>query len=347
VKGWAVDNALEFTVLTVSGTILKANPKSSPDLFWALRGGGPGAYGVILSVTYKTHLDLPSSGIVLNINSTHTNDTELFWRGITAFNKYSNHYSNNGLYVYYVLGLGPTNLNIQPFVGFNKSSAELTAIIQPLYDDLKSLGLPYDAVTKSYPTLFDLYIDLFDDEAAGNSALTGGWMFSQSDVATNNDGIISSLRNVVNNGGFMIGHMWNAGHAIPSAKWNDTATHPAFRNASNKLITTIPLAGNAPLTEKTKAQDLLTNVIDTGLKEAGKFGAAYVNEADPFQPNWQEHFWGRENYVRLLGLKSKWDPEGTFYAVSTPGTEDWVLIEGETRLCRKLRLFRGMVGRGM
>lgn len=55
---------------------------------------------------------------------------------------------------------------------------------------------------------------------------------------------------------------------------------------------------------------------------------------DPFQPNWQQHFWD-ENYPRLASIKKKYDPEGVFYAVSTPGTEDWVQIESDTRLCKR------------
>ena len=58
-------------------------------------------------------------------------------------------------------------------------------------------------------------------------------------------------------------------------------------------------------------------------------------QADPFQPNWQSHFWG-SNYPRLKQLRKKWDPLGVFYAVATPGTEDWEEIEFNTRLCKKL-----------
>jgi len=37
----------------------------------------------------------------------------------------------------------------------------------------------------------------------------------------------------------------------------------------------------------------------------------------------------------LASIKKKYDPEGVFYAVSTPGTEDWVQIESDTRLCKR------------
>ncbi|KAJ9139009.1 FAD-binding domain-containing protein [Coniochaeta hoffmannii] len=333
--GWTVDNVLEFTVLTANGEHLVANSEQNSDLFWALRGGGPGTYAVVLTATYKTHVDLPSSGVILNINQTYsTNDTKLFWKGVTSFHKYSNHFVDNGLYVYYVLGMFGMHLNVQPFAGFNKSSGEVTAIIQPFYSDLATMGLKYDVVTKSYPTFFDLYIDMFEDEQAGNSALAGGWMFPHEDVASNNDEIVAGLRNIFDSGGFVIGHMWNAGSGIDPSRWNDTSTNPRFRDASDFVITSLPIAGNAPAAERAAAQQKLTFGLDEPLRKAAPHGASYVNENDPFQPNWQEHFWG-DNYPRLASIKKKYDPEGVFYAVSTPGTEDWVQIESDTRLCKR------------
>ncbi|ETN43880.1 uncharacterized protein HMPREF1541_11011 [Cyphellophora europaea CBS 101466] len=38
--GWACDNVASFEVVTASGIIVTASPKSYSDLFWALRGGG-------------------------------------------------------------------------------------------------------------------------------------------------------------------------------------------------------------------------------------------------------------------------------------------------------------------
>lgn len=51
--------------MTSSGSHLTANAYSHPDLFWALRGGGGGTYGVITSVTYKTHPPTPVIAITL------------------------------------------------------------------------------------------------------------------------------------------------------------------------------------------------------------------------------------------------------------------------------------------
>ena len=50
---------------------------------------------------------------------------------------------------------------------------------------------------------------------------------------------------------------------------------------------------------------------------------AYFNEADYFEPDWQENFWGKENYDRLLSVKTTWDPEGLFYCHNCVGSEFW------------------------
>ncbi len=52
--GAACDNLLSAQVVTVDGRQVEANPKSNPDLFWAIRGGG-GNFGVLTSLEYKLH----------------------------------------------------------------------------------------------------------------------------------------------------------------------------------------------------------------------------------------------------------------------------------------------------
>ena len=71
-----VDNVLEMTIVTADGDHVIANPYNNEDLFWALRGGGGGTWGVVTSVTYKTHPSTPFSAAFLTVNSTNTNSTQ-------------------------------------------------------------------------------------------------------------------------------------------------------------------------------------------------------------------------------------------------------------------------------
>ena len=71
-----VDNVLEITIVTADGNHVVANPYNNEDLFWALRGGGGGTWGVVTSVTYKTHPSTPFSAAFLTVNSTNANSTQ-------------------------------------------------------------------------------------------------------------------------------------------------------------------------------------------------------------------------------------------------------------------------------
>jgi hypothetical protein len=52
--GAACDNLLSAQVVTVDGRKVEASPKSNPDLFWAIRGGG-GNFGVVTLLEYQLH----------------------------------------------------------------------------------------------------------------------------------------------------------------------------------------------------------------------------------------------------------------------------------------------------
>ena len=52
--GAACDNLLWAQVVTVDGRQVEASPKSNPDLFWAIRGGG-GNFGVVTALEYQLH----------------------------------------------------------------------------------------------------------------------------------------------------------------------------------------------------------------------------------------------------------------------------------------------------
>ena len=65
-----VDNVLQFTIVLADGSLVTANSFQFPDLFWALRGGGGGTYGVVTSTTYQTHPIIPFTLVYLTSNFT-------------------------------------------------------------------------------------------------------------------------------------------------------------------------------------------------------------------------------------------------------------------------------------
>lgn len=59
--GLGADQVLEAQIVLSDGSIVTACPCRHPDLFFAIRGGGPGTYGVVISTTVKAH---PTSSMV-------------------------------------------------------------------------------------------------------------------------------------------------------------------------------------------------------------------------------------------------------------------------------------------
>jgi FAD/FMN-containing dehydrogenase len=53
--GLGADQVLEYKVVTADGVLRVANTASNSDLFWALRGGGGGTFGVVVEATIKTY----------------------------------------------------------------------------------------------------------------------------------------------------------------------------------------------------------------------------------------------------------------------------------------------------
>ena len=57
--GTAGASLLEAEIVTADGKVRIVNPVQEPDLFWALKGGGGGTFGVVTRLTLATH-ELPA-----------------------------------------------------------------------------------------------------------------------------------------------------------------------------------------------------------------------------------------------------------------------------------------------
>ncbi len=53
--GLGVDNIVSLTLVNAAGEIVVANDRENKELFWALRGGGAGNFGVVTSMEYRVH----------------------------------------------------------------------------------------------------------------------------------------------------------------------------------------------------------------------------------------------------------------------------------------------------
>jgi FAD/FMN-containing dehydrogenase len=91
--GTAAASLLEAEVVTADGKILVANACMNSDLFWALKGGGGGTFGVVSKLTVRTH-DLPENFGDANFDIKAPSD-EAFHSLIRAFvSFYADHLFN-------------------------------------------------------------------------------------------------------------------------------------------------------------------------------------------------------------------------------------------------------------
>ncbi|PGH21538.1 hypothetical protein AJ80_03206 [Polytolypa hystricis UAMH7299] len=326
--GMAADQVLEFEVITADGEFVTANAAENADLFWAVAGGGPSTFAAVLTVTIKTFDDAEASGFNFDLTTT---DPEEFWKGVEIFHSYSNHWIENGMFVYFELG--HMLFRVHPAVAPKLNEAQLENITQPLLDELTAANIPHTFSTKTFQSFYDLYIDMFEDEGTGSAAHVGGRIFTKKDIAEHNKEIVEAYRLSAEGAGmFFIGHIVGPGEGLPTV---NNAIHPTWRQASTFTISSLAVPFDASKALKDELQDYLTNVGDAALRDASPNGAAYVNEGNLEEPNWQEAYWG-SNYPRLLELKEKWDSGRIFYARTTPGTEDWAVIDDLGRLCKKV-----------
>jgi hypothetical protein len=165
-----VDNAIQFKVVLASGKYVTANKHQYSDLFWALRGGGGGTYGVVVSVTYRTHDLFPLTSILLQVNLT---TAESALNVTTEFLKLYLGLSDAswGGYLFFNLPLLQA-IYIAPDV----SVAQVNATLNPFLDKAKaatgnSSGVVY--IVGPAPSFYDWYLSLFNKtgQVGGNGEL--------------------------------------------------------------------------------------------------------------------------------------------------------------------------------
>jgi FAD/FMN-containing dehydrogenase len=131
--GTAAGSLLEAEVVTADGQVRIANACTNPDLFWALKGGGGGSFGVVSKMTLRLH-DLPEffGPVTLTIKAASDDDYRRLIREFVSFYKERLFNENWGEQVH----VGPDNkLGIRMmFVGLDAEQAK--AIWQPFLDRL-------------------------------------------------------------------------------------------------------------------------------------------------------------------------------------------------------------------
>ncbi|ROW06836.1 hypothetical protein VMCG_04033 [Cytospora schulzeri] len=329
--GLAADQALSFEVVTSNGRFVTANESQNTDLFWALRGGGGGTFGVVTSVTVKAYPRMPVSFITFTISNSANVTTEAFWSAVQAYWDGFITWTEADTYSYFwfsPLGSGSYSFYMEAWWAPNKTAAELEALTAPLFAKWSALGVPLTPVYQEYDNFYDAWEAAFPLEPWGfNTAREASRLFPRANWA--NDTIraesFASVRWVLEQGVYVYGF-----HIAPGQyEYPDNAVNPAWREAVGHILMsalwdTTMWGSPEGIAESTELSNNVTNVWNAKWRELTPGSGAYCSESDYIEPDFQHSFWGN-NYERLYEIKQKHDPYGLFFAQNGVGSEDWAV----------------------
>ncbi|CAP65560.1 uncharacterized protein PODANS_6_10520 [Podospora anserina S mat+] len=315
--GMAADHVLALQLVTAEGHFTTVSPKHNPDLYWALRGGGAGIFGVVTSVIIRAQPKLPVVTSTFSISTSDTVSAETFWKGMRGYFELFIPFTDAGTYSWGVL------VNTNGNYVFSMS--------------------PFFAPNHTIESFNKLGEDVMLN-AAGGMNIAGNWLLPRRnwENRTKFEETFAVIKRHSETGRMLMGY-----HQAPRNRANvDNAVNNAWREAVCFLILAAvidaePLAftpGLIGAASREFRDEILAPFRAVAPESDG--GGAYLNEAHVDDPNWREAFYGG-HYERLSSIKQKLDPGHVFYATTAVGSERWEVRDGDQgiqtqngRLCR-------------
>ena len=356
--GTAAAGLLEAEIVTADGSVLVANACTNPDLFWAIKGGGGGSFGVVTRLTLRTR-ELPGT-FGAAFGRIRASSDEAFLVLLAKFvDFYRSALFNPHWGEQVTFGGGNTVGVSMLFQGLSQQQAEETWA--PFLDWVRarqeySFEEPFVAVSLPARHFWDArFLEqnapgiMVPDARPGAVPERGIWKGDQDQVGWFIHGFQSAWmpasllqadrKSLLVNALFLCTRHWsvalhfNKGLAgapeseITAAR--DTAMNPDALDAFALAI----VAGSAPpafpgmpgVTQDLASARDDANAVGRAMSELLRVApgaGSYVSESDYFEPDWQMAFWG-SNYPRLLATKKKYDPEGLFIVHHGVGSEEW------------------------
>ena len=205
-----MDNVLEITIVTADGNHVTANAYRNEDLFWALRGGGGGTWGVVTSVTYKTHPSTPLSSANLSANSTDAVSTQNILAKVIRLTP---SLVERGYGGYCTIFAGQISLS---FLSPNVTAEETQATFLPLFELAASQpGVSVQNSTVVYQDFWSWYETLLvvSGELVGISTEMSSWLLPQDIIQTDKpEDLAAKLLNVTSGFGYLSVFFHNIGN---------------------------------------------------------------------------------------------------------------------------------------
>jgi FAD/FMN-containing dehydrogenase len=351
--GMAAASLLEAEIVTADGVIRVVNEAREGDLFWALKGGGGGTFGVVTRLTVATH-PLPDKFGALNVTLQARSD-EAYRRLLARFvdlyasKLFNPHWGEQ-------VRAGPDNRLRVSMVFQGMSKDQATAAFMPLSEFANANAADFEGQHSLNATdvfaryLWNAWLLRFFAASAVNFDSRSG--ASWTDFWWSGDGgqvgafwhayasawlpaslLDPSNRSRLVDAWFAASRHWGVSFhfnkglagapqaAITAAR--NTAINPDVLTAFALAIiadSSSPANPTSDLTARNRATRVQAAM--TALRAAAPGTGAYLNECDYFQENWQQAFWG-PNYPRLAAVKSRYDPNGLFTVHHGVGSEGW------------------------
>jgi FAD/FMN-containing dehydrogenase len=354
--GTAAASLLEAEVVTADGAVRVVNAVSDPDLFWALKGGGGGTFGVVSRLTLRTHALANYAG---EVKATITATSDVAYRALVE--RLVSFYRTSLMNPHWgeQISFGGRQISIMMvFQGQDQAQAEQTWA--PLFDWVRARPTDY---TLAPPTVLALAardfwnpavlsrfpgIIAFDDRPgapkgnfywANNAGEVGEvlhayqstWLSKQLLSPEGRPALVDALVRSGQSGGVTLHfNKGLAGAPADALRWTrHTSTNPAVLDAFALAIAArnegpaYPhVAGHEPHPGQARQDARAVAAAMAPLKALAAQPASYVNETDYFQNDWQKAFWGN-NYARLTRVKNHYDPTGLFFVHHGVGSEAW------------------------
>ncbi|KAF3068429.1 putative isoamyl alcohol protein [Daldinia childiae] len=332
VYGLGADRVVEFKIVTPDGVVRIANQCQHEDLFWALRGGGGGTFGVVLEATHRVEPLIPVAVASIKLPSNITADTSIKWielmaRESLAWGKQGWGGHAGGTYLTYMNPApGIANLTDDGTDARNsmRSASEfalahggdsMVEVLPNFLDVWNKYVLPGAMTTAGVTRVLATRLipqKLFSDDAGIEKLMDFIKTTQKLGFDPRNFYCPADTPFVVDNATKL--RMRNKTRAT-------TSVQPAWYNSLWDISTSLTIAWNASYADRLKNLTAITRGTLLAEELTGTDGGTYPNEANPFTTNWQESWWG-DNYEALLQVKRKYDPRGLLKCWKCVGFEN-------------------------